>query len=80
MPFSTRSRVLAVRYMHTPRPYSEKWMFHNSSFIFSLAWGKGNEELHVTQLALLPSFSIWHADRHLRFPRAHSKCPQLRLH
>lgn len=51
MPFSTRSRVLAVRYMHTPRPYSEKWMFHNSSFIFSLAWGKGNEELRVTQVA-----------------------------
>lgn len=41
MPFSTSARVLAVRYMHTPRPYSEKWMCHHSSFIFSLAWGVG---------------------------------------
>lgn len=39
MPFSTSSRVLAVRYMHMPRPNSKKWMFHDSSFIFSLAWG-----------------------------------------
>lgn len=39
MPFNTSSRVLAVRYMHTPRPYSKKWMCHDSSFIFSLAWG-----------------------------------------
>ena len=42
MPFSTSSRVLAVRYMHMPRPNSKKWMFHDSSFIFSLAWGAAN--------------------------------------
>lgn len=51
MPFSTSSRVLAVRYMHTPRPYSEKWMFHDSSFIFSLAWGKTMRSYGVTHVA-----------------------------
>lgn len=35
MPPSTSSRVLDVLYMQTPRPNSEKWMFHASSFIFS---------------------------------------------
>lgn len=43
MPFSTSSRVLAVRYMHMPRPNSKKWMFHDSSFIFSLAWGSSKQ-------------------------------------
>lgn len=43
MPFSTSSRVLAVRYMHMPRPNSKKWMFHDSSFIFSLAWGNSTQ-------------------------------------
>lgn len=51
MPFSTSSRVLAVRYMHTPRPNSEKWMFHDSSFIFSLAWGEAMRSFGVTQVA-----------------------------
>lgn len=47
MPFSTSSRILAVRYMHTPRPNSKKWMFHDSSFIFSLAWGEAAGSLGV---------------------------------
>lgn len=35
IPLRTSSLVLEVRYMQTPRPNSEKWMFHASSFIFS---------------------------------------------
>ena len=43
-PLRTSSRVLEVRYMHTPRPNSKKWIFHDSSFIFSLAWKKRERE------------------------------------
>lgn len=35
IPFRTSSLLLEVRYMQTPRPNSEKWMFHASTFIFS---------------------------------------------
>lgn len=35
IPLRTSSLVLEVRYIQTPRPNSEKWMFHASTFIFS---------------------------------------------
>lgn len=38
IPFCTSSLVLVVRYMHIPLPYSKKWMFQDSSFIFSFAF------------------------------------------
>lgn len=36
-PRTIKSRVFLVKNMAMPRPYSEKWMFHDCSFIFSLS-------------------------------------------
>ena len=68
MPFSTSSLILAVRYIHTPRPYSKKWMFHDSSFIFSLAWGKGSRE---------PGVVTWGAGAAAGEPQAPAQVPRV---
>lgn len=52
IPFCTSSLVLAVRYIHIPLPYSKKWMFQDSSFIFSFAF-KG------TNMAILGDYFIF---------------------
>lgn len=36
-PRTIKSRVFLVKNILVPRPYSEKWMFHDCSFIFSLS-------------------------------------------
>lgn len=46
-PRTIRSRVFRVKNMLVPRPYSEKWMFHDCSFIFSLSC-QSHSEAHTT--------------------------------
>lgn len=61
IPLRTSSLVLEVRYMQTPRPNSEKWMFQASSFIFSFICRSSTDrpwmELQLQQAAPRTSWS-----------------------
>lgn len=51
-PRTIKSRVFLVKNMLVPRPYSEKWMFQDCSFIFSLSCQ--TKLVHDTVLLFLP--------------------------